>query len=148
MLNYIVRRLLLALLKVMVMSFAVFFIIRLLPGDPIEMLVSKNVYNDMTPEILDQFRRERGLDRPLLVQYVDWLGRVAKGDFGVSIMQNYDIGSELGNRITVTLTLGLTAFAISLILGPLFGIISAMRPGKLVDNIVTLVANIGITAPQ
>ena len=148
MLNYIVRRLLLALLIIVVMSFAVFFLIRLLPGDPIEMLVAKNVYIDMTPEILDQFRKEKGMDRPLLVQYFDWLGKVFRGDFGVSIMQNYDIGKELGNRITVTLILGMTAFIVSLIIGPLLGIISAIRRGGFIDNIVTLIANIGITAPQ
>lgn len=148
MLNYIIRRLLLALFVVLIMSFMVFFLIRMLPGDPIEMLVARNVYIDMTPEVLDFFRHEKGLDRPLLVQYADWLGKAARGDFGVSIMQNYNIGKELGNRITVTLILGMSAFVVSLIVGPFLGIISAIRRGKFIDNLVAFIANIGVTAPQ
>jgi peptide/nickel transport system permease protein len=148
MLNYIVRRLLHAVVIIILVSFAVFILVRALPGDPIDMLVTQNVMVTLTDEQVEQIRHEKGLDRPVLVQYADWLSKVVRGDFGLSIMHNYDIGKELASRVTVSLLLGLTAFVISLIVGPLLGVISAIRRGKFVDNLVTVLANIGITAPQ
>lgn len=148
MLTYIIRRLLHALLVVVLVSIAVFLLIRSMPGDPIEMLYAANSVAQMTPEDLDQKRHEAGLDRPVLVQYGDWVLKLSKGDFGDSIMRGFDIGSEMGNRLTVTLILGLSSFLVGIIIGPLLGIISAIRRGKFIDNLVSVIANIGITAPQ
>jgi peptide/nickel transport system permease protein len=147
MLTYVIRRLLSALVVVLLVSLTVFLLIRLLPGDPIEMLVSNSQMQDYTPEMIEQLRHEKGLDKPIAIQYVLWLGRMVQGDFGNSIMRNYDIGTELKSRVTVTLLIGLTAFVIGFIVGPLLGIISAIRRGKFIDNVVTTLANIGITAP-
>ncbi len=148
MLTYIVRRLLHALLVVILVSIAVFFMIRAIPGDPIEMLYAENAVAQMTLEDLDRIRHETGLDRPILVQYGDWVVKLFHGDFGTSIMRGFDIGSEMANRITVTLILGLSSFVIGVIIGPLLGIISAVRRGKFIDNLVSAIANIGIAAPQ
>lgn len=147
MLNYIARRILLALLIILLVSFTVFVLVRLLPGDPIEMMFSQRMLMDMTPEMLEEARAARGLDRPVVVQYFDWLSRVVRGDFGVSILHDYDIGRELGSRVVVSLLIGVPAFIIALIVGPLLGTISAIRRGKAIDTVVTTVANIGITAP-
>ena len=147
MLNYIIRRLLYAILIIIIVSFAVFCIVRLLPGDPIEMILSQNMLVQLTPEMYEELRHEKGLDRTLLVQYVDWLSKVARWDFGLSIMHNYDIGKELGSRVTVTLLLGISAFIFGVVIGSLLGMVSAVRRGKLVDNFVAAIANIGITAP-
>lgn len=148
MLSYIIRRLLHAVVIIILVSFAVFILVRAIPGDPIDMLVTQNVMVTLTDEQVEQVRHEKGLDRPVLVQYADWLSKVVTGDFGLSIMHNYDIGKELASRVTVSLLLGLTAFVISLIIGPLLGVISAIRRGKFIDNLVSVIANIGITAPQ
>lgn len=147
MLTYIVRRLIHAIVVVVVVSIAVFILIRLLPGDPIEMLISQSQLTETTPEMIEALRHEKGLDRPLPIQYLSWFGQMLKGDFGNSIMRNFDIGQELKNRVTVTLIIGLTAFILGLVVGPILGIISAVRRGKFVDNLVTVIANIGITAP-
>ncbi|SHH96851.1 peptide/nickel transport system permease protein [Sporobacter termitidis DSM 10068] len=148
MLSYIVRRLLHAIVIIVLVSFSVFILVRALPGDPIDMLVTQNVMVTLTPEQVEQVRHEKGLDRPVLVQYADWLSKVVQGDFGLSIIHSYDIGKELASRVTVSLLLGLTAFVISLLVGPLLGVISAIRRGKFIDNLVAVLANIGITAPQ
>ncbi len=148
MLTYVIRRLLHALLVVIIVSIAVFLLIRAMPGDPIEMLYASNSVAQMTPEDLDQKRHEAGLDRPIIVQYGDWVLKLLQGDFGDSIMRGFDIGSEMGNRLTVTLILGLSSLLVGIIIGPLLGIISAIRRGKFVDNLVSVIANIGITAPQ
>ena len=148
MLTYIVRRLLHALLIMFLVSIAVFLLVRALPGDPIEMIMSQTALMGYTDEEMEEVRHAKGLDRPVLVQYVSWVGQVLKGDFGNSLMRNYDIGKEIGSRLAVTLLLGLSGFIIGLIVGPLLGIISAIRRGKFIDNLVTVFANIGITAPQ
>jgi peptide/nickel transport system permease protein len=119
----------------------------MLPGDPIEMIVAQNTLADFGPEYYEQLKHEYGLDRPIPLQYINWFGKVLSGDFGRSILHNYDIGKDMASRLTVTLILGLTAFVISFIVGPLLGMISAIRRGKLFDNVVTVIATLGITAP-
>ena len=145
--HYIIRRLLYALLIILLVSFVVFWLARLLPGDPIEMYLSQNTLIDVTPELLAKVRAEKGLDRPVIVQYAIWLSNVIRGDFGISMLHNYDIGKEMSNRIVVTLTLGLTAFIIGAIVGSFLGVISAIRRGSILDNVIAAIANIGITAP-
>jgi peptide/nickel transport system permease protein len=87
------------------------------------------------------------MDRPLPVQYLDWLKNAVQGDLGKSILYRYDVLGEIGHRLPITLYLGLVAFVIGCIIGPLLGIISAVRRGKWLDNLVTVIANVGITAP-
>jgi peptide/nickel transport system permease protein len=147
MLAYVVRRILQAILLIVIVSIIIFILMRLLPGDPINMLVSSESTNALTPEQIEAIRHEKGLDKPIPLQYIDWAGRMLHGDFGVSILHGYSVGDELKRRIPITLILGFTSFIIGLILGPVLGIISAIRRGKWVDNLVTIFANIGITAP-
>lgn len=146
-LTYIARRIILALIIVLLVSFAIFILIRMLPGDPIEMIISASQLENYTQEQIDAIRRDRGLDKPVLVQYVVWLGQMLRGDFGNSIVRNFNVGSEMSTKITVTMIVGLTAFLLGLVIGPLLGIISAVRSGKFIDSLVTVIANIGITIP-
>ena len=81
---YIVRRILQAIAVVFVISIVVFILVRCLPGDPIEMYVSQAGLTEITPEMIEEIRHDKGLDRPWVVQYVDWLGQMLRGDFGVS----------------------------------------------------------------
>ncbi|SHI02854.1 peptide/nickel transport system permease protein [Sporobacter termitidis DSM 10068] len=149
MVNYIIRRLFYAVLIVICVSMLVFGLIRALPGDPIEILVSRTELADAQadPEYFEELRHELGLDKPIPIQFVNWFAKVVQGDFGKSIIKGDDIMQSMGERMVITITLGLTAFVVSNIIGPLLGIISAIRRGKLIDNIVTFIANIGITAP-
>jgi peptide/nickel transport system permease protein len=145
--SYIIRRLVQAFIVIFLVSITVFLLIRALPGDPIDMLVSAQQMQDFTPEMVEALRRERGLDRPVVIQFIIWFGNMLRGDFGRSVMRNFEISQEIGNRVIVTLTIGLSAFVIGFIIGPILGIISAVRRGKFLDNLVTTFANIGITAP-
>jgi peptide/nickel transport system permease protein len=142
-----VRRIILALIIVFLVSFAIFILMRMLPGDPIEMIMSATQLENYTQEQIDAIRHEKGLDKPVLVQYVIWLGQMLRGDFGNSIVRNFNVASEMSTKITVTMIVGLSAFLLGLIIGPLLGIISAVRRGKFIDNLVTVIANIGITVP-
>jgi len=149
MINYICRRLLYALLIVVLVSMIVFILIRMLPGDPIEIVVSQSALTDLVvdPEYYDLLRARHGLDKPVPIQYLTWLAKVVRGDFGNSIIRNYNIAQDIKMRVVVTVMLGVMSFIVSIIIGIFLGIISAIRRGKLIDNVVTLIANIGITAP-
>jgi len=125
----------------------VFLLMRLLPGDPILMYVTSGDLQNTSTEQIQHLRHELGMDRSLAVQYLDWLGHAARGDLGKSILYRYDVMEEIGRRLPVTLYLGLIAFVIGCIVGPLLGVISAVRRGTWIDNLVTVLANLGITAP-
>lgn len=145
--TYIIRRLLQATLVIILVTIGVFAIIRMLPGDPIQTLVGMGDMQEVTPERIAQLRHEAGLDRPLTIQYLDWLKNALQGDLGKSVLHRYDVGQEIGNRLPITLYLGLISFVIGLIIGPLLGVLSAIRRGTWVDTTVTVIANLGITAP-
>jgi peptide/nickel transport system permease protein len=137
-----------ALLVTILVSITVFMLIRMLPSDPVELLYAENALAEMTEEDLNAIRHELWLDRPIIVQYLRWAGQVITGNFGKSIMRGFDIGAQIASRMSVTVTIGASAFIVGLIVGPLLGIVSAVRRGKLIDNFVSVLANIGVTAPQ
>ena len=145
--TYIIRRLLHALLVVVIVCLLVFLLIRQLPGDPILMYVASGDLQEFSQEQIDHLKHEMGMDRPLFIQFADWLFHAARGDLGKSILHRYEVMEEIGNRLPITLYLGLSAFAIGLIFGPLLGVISAIRRGTWLDTLVTMLANVGITAP-
>ena len=86
----------------------------MLPGDPIEMIMSATQLENYTQEQIDAIRHEKGLDKPVLVQYVIWLGQMLRGDFGNSIVRNFNVASEMSTKITVTMIVGLSAFLLGL----------------------------------
>jgi peptide/nickel transport system permease protein len=137
-----------AVLVVLIVSLMVFLLMRLLPGDPILMYVASGDLQAISQEQIAHLKHELGMDRPLLVQYFDWLKNSMQGNLGKSILYRYDVLEEIGNRLPITLYLGLMAFAIGCIIGPLLGAVSAVRRGKWLDTLVTLIANLGITAPS
>jgi len=145
--TYIIRRLLHAVLVVLIVSLMVFLLMRLLPGDPILMYVTSGDLQSISKEQIAQLKHELGMDRPLPVQYFDWLKNAVYGDLGKSILYRYDVLQEIGKRLPITLYLGLWSFAIGCLIGPLLGVVSAVRRGKWLDSLVTVLANLGITAP-
>jgi peptide/nickel transport system permease protein len=145
--TYIIRRLILAIIVILIVSLMVFFAMRLLPGDPIRMVASQAEQKEFTEEEIADLRHEFGLDRPLAVQYLSWIKGVLHGDLGTSIMQRIPVTTEIFRRIPITLHIGLTAYIIGILLGIPAGILCAVRRGKLIDSIVTALANIGITIP-
>jgi peptide/nickel transport system permease protein len=144
---YILRRLIQSVIVFFLITVLIFVVMRLLPGDPIFMIISKASAQTATVMQLDVLRHEYGLDRSMMVQYFDWLGGVFHGDFGLSILTNTDIRQELFRRLPITLHLGILALIISFVLGIPAGVICAVRRGTWIDTIVTSLANIGITIP-
>ena len=148
MIGYIVRRLLLALVVLILTSLIIFFSMRLLPGDPILMLMNENQTQEYNEEQILALKREFGLDKPMVVQYLDWLGGVVQGDMGISILHRTPVTAEILRRLPISLFLGGLAFVLGHLIGIPAGIIAAVRRGKWIDNIITTLANIGITIPN
>jgi peptide/nickel transport system permease protein len=147
MINFIIRRLLQSVIVLLLVTIVIFFAMRLLPGDPIRMYITTSDAQTYTEEQIEKIRHDLGLDRPLVVQYVDWLGGVFQGDLGYSILQREPVTKEIFRRIPITFHLGIVAFLLGIIIGIPMGVITAIRRGKITDTIVTVFAYIGIAIP-
>jgi len=146
--SYIIRRILMGVVVIFLVSVMVFLFIRLLPGDPLIIYISRTDMQALTDEQLYELRVKFGLDKTLPVQYVEWIGGLFQGDMGRSIYYDIDVGLLIRERLPVTLYLGVLAFIISGVLGITFGVICALKRGTWIDTLVTLLANIGITMPS
>jgi peptide/nickel transport system permease protein len=146
--TYIIRRLIMAVIVLLLVMTIVFFAMRLLPGDPIRMLVAQSQEVNFTEEQVELLRQQNGLDRPLIVQYFNWLADVVRGDLGRSVFTRAPVIDQIKYRVPVTLYLGVLSLIISIIIGVPAGIISAIRRGTWIDTVVTTLANLGITVPQ
>jgi peptide/nickel transport system permease protein len=145
---YIVRRLVHAILVVLLVSMLVFVVMRLLPGDPILMYVTSGDMQSVSPEQVAALRHDYGLDKPLVVQYVDWLARAVQGDMGKSILFHYSVTDEIAHRLPISLSLGIMALIVGVVVGPVLGAVSAVRRGSWLDSCLTVAATLGITAPS
>ncbi|MFJ7971109.1 nickel ABC transporter permease [Psychrobacillus sp. NPDC096389] len=114
-----------------------FFLMRIMPGDPIEAYYMAN-HIPVTEEILEQAREEQGLDKPLYIQYVTWLTGVLKFDFGTSFMNGNAVSEELLSYFSVTIQLALVAFLFILIICIPFGVLSAVKRYSIADNLTRL----------
>jgi peptide/nickel transport system permease protein len=145
---YIVRRLLQSLLVLLLVTLLVFFVMRLLPGDPIIIYVAQNASTQaMNPEQIEMLRHEFGLDRPIFVQYVSWVSNIVRGDFGESIYYHEHVGVLMAERFPVTLHIGVLAMVVGAVFGILFGLIAAVYRGRWIDKILTPLTYVGICIP-
>ncbi len=146
--TYLIRRLLQGVVVLILVTLFIFLIMRLLPGDPIQLFVGQGEASKATAEELIKARHEFGLDKPLPLQYLDWFGGVFHGKLGKSIFYRDDVASIVKHRLPVTIHLGVLSMLISSVLGITFGVICAFKRGKWIDSALTVLANIGITVPS
>jgi peptide/nickel transport system permease protein len=102
----------------------------------------------MTQEEIDIVRHQFGLDHPIPVQYINWMAGLFQGDLGESMFYRLPVSELIAQRLPVTLHLGLVAFVFSTFIGVTAGTLSALRRGKKLDLVLTILANIGITIPN
>ena len=121
-----------------------FVLIRLAPGDPSAVMLG----SDATPAAVAQFRAAYGLDRPIAVQYMAWLGHVVRGDLGTSIYLGRPVTTAILERLPVSLTLTLAAFAIAIVLGVSLGLVAAYWHDTWADRAVSTVAALGLSLPS
>jgi peptide/nickel transport system permease protein len=141
--TYVLRRLLIAIPSLFLASIIVFALPRLIPGDVVQLMLEEKAYG----KDLQELRAKLGLDRPMPVQYVDWLGRIVRGDFGDSLWTRRPVVGELARRLPVTLTLGGMAIAVAILIGIPIGVVSAMRPDGVLDFFARSAAILGLSIP-
>ncbi len=141
--RYVIRRLLLLVVTLFGVSVFVFGLIRLLPGDAVTMLLQDYAY----AENLDALRAKLGLDRPVYVQYWEWLGKVLRGDLGQSLWSRQPIVDELVRRLPITAELGILAMLIGLAISVPVGVLSAVKQDTLADYVARGVAVAALAVP-
>ena len=141
--SFIIRRLLLTVLVLVIISFFSYLLVYIMPGDPAAAALGLGA----TPEQVAELRHELWLDRPFIVQYFHWVSNAARGDFGISVAYRDPISSIMKERLPITLYLSLWAFLLSNFLGIAAGIVCAIRRGGVLDQIISVLANMGIAVP-
>jgi peptide/nickel transport system permease protein len=137
-----------ALVVLIFVTLIVFFVMRLLPGDPLIIYVGQNSQLQAMPEEqIEELRHQYGLDKPLVEQYFRWIGGITHGDFGESIYYHEKVGKLLAERYPKTLYIGVLSLIFGAITGILIGLWAGIRRGKWPDRIVTPLTYIGITIP-
>jgi peptide/nickel transport system permease protein len=133
---------------VLLVTMIVFFMLFLSPGDPLALRVPLEEMRDLDEAGLQALRHQYGLDRPLPVQYVDWLLKALQGDLGRSLRTRQRVNELLVKRLPVSAELGLLSMALSLIVAIPVGIYSAWRPGSKGDTLGSSIALFGVAAPN
>lgn len=141
--RYITQRLLLAIPVLLGISILVFALARLAPGDPIQAALG----TDYTEAQAQAMRKELGLDRPIPLQYVIWIGGVLHGDLGRSISLNNSVRAIILQRLPTTVALAVAAVALALLVAVPLGVIAAIKKDSWIDNVFRIVAIIGASMP-
>ena len=144
--GFLVSRLLALLPVLWGVSVVVFLLIHLLPGDAIQMFLGTQV--DMTPAQMAELRRLFGLDKPLPAQYADWIIRVARGDFGVSLRTSRPVLPDILARLPVSVEITVLALAVALAIALPVGIAAALRRGSTADALIRVAGLVGLSIPN
>jgi len=146
--SYIIRRILVLIPMLLIITFLVFLGLELTPGDAVSYMVSPDALANISQESLEQLRDSLGLNDPFIVRYFKWIGGILKGKFGYSLSSGVPISEIVSDRLPATLELSITALLISTFLGSILGIISALKKGTIIDNILTLLGMLGVSIPR
>jgi peptide/nickel transport system permease protein len=141
---FLIRRLLLTLPILFIVSVVCFSLINLIPGDPATVILGP----EASEQAKEQMREQLGLNKPIVVQYVDWLGGVLHGDLGESLVDGMPVSQLILQRLPVTLELALGTFLVSLTIAVVAGILSASKRGTWVDYVSSGFALGGISIPH
>jgi len=141
---YVIRRLLQALPVTILVTLMVFMLLHL-TGDPVHLMMASG--EALTPEQREALRKELGLDKPILVQYGVWLGKVVQGDFGRSLKTQRLVIDELKVRLPVTAELGIISWIFSVVIALPAGVVSAVRRGSRIDILTTVLTMAGVAIP-
>jgi peptide/nickel transport system permease protein len=142
--RYVLRRVAALVATLFFVSVLVFLAIRVLPGDPAQVIMG----TEGSPEATARLRETMGLNRPLLVQYLQWLGGALRGDLGVSIQYDVPVGRLIMSRLPVTLPLTLMAALLMLGTALPLGLLAATRHRRLGDYLTMIVSQVGIAVPS
>lgn len=141
---YLLRRLVQSALILLGVTFITFFLLYVLPADPVRQIAGRSA----TPETVANIRRELGLDQPFLVQFLHYLNGLLHGDLGRSYLQKTQVADLIASRLPATLLLMAAGIACELVLGLSMGIIAALTRGRLADQVLMMGSFVTVSAPQ
>ena len=144
MLRYLARRLVASALILLGVSIVTFGLTFLIPADPVRMIAGRSA----SPQAVENIRHQLGLDQPVPVQYVRYLGKLVQGDLGRSYVQKAEVSELIASRLPATLLLMAGAIFFELLIGLPAGILAATRRGKWIDKGVMIFSFAGVSAPQ
>lgn len=142
--QYILQRLILAFVVVLGVTFAVFLIVQLVPGDPARVVLGVQA----NEENIAAMRERMGLNRPFFEQYFSWLGNAIQGDFGTSLITSQSVSEQISDRLGPTLELALASLFVGLMIAFPLGIISAMYPRTPIDLLASFISQVGVSIPD
>jgi peptide/nickel transport system permease protein len=142
--RYVIRRVAAFAVTLLFVSALVFVVVRVLPGDPAELILG----TERNPETVERLRRSLGLDRPLPLQYVEWLAGAMRGDLGTSIQYDVPVGRLIVSRLPVTLPLTVLAGAFMMVVAVPLGVYAATRYRRTPDYVAMVVSQLGIAVPS
>ena len=143
MLKVLLRRLLAAIPLLLLLSLFVFVLLDLMEGDAAAAAAGENA----TPEEIEAARERLGLNDPLVVRYLVWLGGAVRGDLGESLLSSQSVSGLIAERIPVTLSLAVVTLVIAIVVGIPLGIAAALRANRLLDRVVTAAASVTMAMP-
>lgn len=139
---YLLRRLIQSIITLFIISVVTFGLIHAAPGGP-GILLDPN----LSPEDRARMAQDLGLDQPVPVQYVKWLGNLFEGDFGTSLMQKSGVLTVIGDRLPATIELAGVGLIIAVALGVPLGLIAALKSNSILDRVIQVVATLGLAVP-
>lgn len=140
---FVARRILASIPVLLLVVTAVFFAFQLIPGDPARAFLGP----EATPATVEQLRRELGLDKPVMTQYLNYLRRLVRGDLGKSISTRRPVVEELGSPFGNTVRLSVASIIVATVVGIVLGTIAAVKQGTAVDHLASVIALLGISIP-
>ncbi|EYD70438.1 ABC transporter permease [Limimaricola hongkongensis] len=144
MLSFLMRRAVIALPTVILISIFVFGLQKLLPGDPVLAMAGE----ERDPEVIEYLREKYRLNDPVPVQYLTWIKGVATGDLGMSLRTNQPVTELIGQKLPVTIQLAVMALIFAVVIGVPAGILSAVKKGTITDYVANVVALSGLSIPN
>ncbi len=143
---YTINRIIQLIPVLLILSIIVFSFVHLLPGDVIDVLAGEEDVED--PEVRAALEKEFGLDKPIYVQYLVWLGNVVRGDFGKSLVTRRPIALELFDRIPATMYLALVSIALAMVISIPLGTIASVKRNTFVDYVAQTTSLFGLSIPE
>ena len=148
MLTFILRRLLITIPMLIVISFLVYLGLELTPGDAVSHMIDPELANSISPEQLAEMREAFGLNKSFMERYLIWLFNILQGNFGHSLSGGVPITTIVLDRLPATLELSIFALVFSTLIGCVLGTISALRRGSATDSTLTVVGMFGVSVPE
>jgi peptide/nickel transport system permease protein len=152
--TFVIKRVIIAFVIIILVTMLVYTAVTLMPGDPLYIYLTARdsqtlgQLDKIPPEQLQALRAEFGLDKPIYVQYFNWMKGVVRGNFGTSVFYFEDVGKLLAQRLPVSLNFSLISFVLVSAVGWPLGIIAAIKRGSKWDSFIITITNLGITVPS